>query len=55
MRCADCGAEMVPMIFTSFCPNDCDRKKEVQPPVKASPEWGDYDTGNAVISEDGRP
>ena len=25
MRCLECGAEMVPMIMSSFCPNDCDR------------------------------
>lgn len=25
MRCAKCGAEMRPLAYTSYCPNDCDR------------------------------
>lgn len=28
--CPDCGAAMVPMIFSSFCPNDCDRKERME-------------------------
>ena len=27
MKCPDCGQTMVDMIYSSFCKNDCDRKK----------------------------
>lgn len=26
MRCPDCGAEMLPLATSVYCPNDCDRK-----------------------------
>ncbi len=25
-KCPDCGAQMKPLAYSEFCPNDCDRK-----------------------------
>ena len=30
--CPDCGAQMKPLAFSEFCPNDCDRKPCDLPP-----------------------
>lgn len=30
MKCPDCGAEMKPLAYSEFCPNDCDRKVQVE-------------------------
>ena len=27
-KCPDCGIKMKPLVFSFFCPNDCDKKKE---------------------------
>ena len=34
--CPTCGAAMVPMIFSSFCPRDCDRKAAAGLPTEVS-------------------
>ena len=31
MKCEKCGSEMVYMIYTSFCPNDCDKEEKESP------------------------
>ena len=40
MSCPTCGATMVPMIFSSFCPNDCDRPSSVIVTVSSDGDMG---------------
>lgn len=53
MGCPTCGAVMVPMIFSSFCPNDCDRPGS----PNLSPTPGSLialDLGENIHHSDGR-
>lgn len=34
MKCPDCGAEMKPLAYSVYCPNDCDRIPELIDPEK---------------------
>lgn len=44
MKCPDCGAEMKPLVFSEYCPNDCDRKVQDEIDPEKTPKvifWED--------------
>ena len=37
-KCPDCGAQMKPLAYSEYCPNDCDRKVESEIDPEKTPK-----------------